>query len=286
MFLAAVGAKAGEASAGRQMPSHWGSRRLNIFTTSSPTGSECLPGVGVAEAGRYLARPESRGFLAATSGFAQGRGLGRHDRRGLDLRGGVLGGAERRLHAEAPRPLPRRGQRLRHLDPGRGEHARRLDLEGRPRLPRASSSPRSTAATSSPPTTRCSGPSPTAASGRARPSSTPTSSAPTRTPSPTTTGSTGPRRSGRRTPSSTRSGGWRRSSSTHGILDAAGLAALKAEVDAEVTAATDAAIASPQPGADELFAHVYSPDVDPTSRGLRHRGRARRSPGTRRRWST
>ncbi|MCL4810556.1 MAG: dehydrogenase, partial [Thermoanaerobaculia bacterium] len=43
MLLTAVGAMAGEASAGRQMPSHWGSRRLNIFTTSSPTGSECLP---------------------------------------------------------------------------------------------------------------------------------------------------------------------------------------------------------------------------------------------------
>ena len=71
MLLTAVGAKAGEASAGRQMPSHWGSRRLNIFTTSSPTASECLPGVGVAEAGRYLARPESRGFLGATSGFSR-----------------------------------------------------------------------------------------------------------------------------------------------------------------------------------------------------------------------
>jgi 2-oxoisovalerate dehydrogenase E1 component len=71
MLQTAVGAKAGEASAGRQMPSHWGSRRLNIFTTSSPTGSECLPGVGVAEAGRFLERPESRPFLAATSGFAK-----------------------------------------------------------------------------------------------------------------------------------------------------------------------------------------------------------------------
>ena len=71
MLLTAVGAKAGEASAGRQMPSHWGSRRLNIFTTSSPTASECLPGVGAAEAGRFLARPESRGFLSATSGFGK-----------------------------------------------------------------------------------------------------------------------------------------------------------------------------------------------------------------------
>ena len=63
MLLTAVGAKAAEASAGRQMPSHWGSRRLNIFTTSSPTGSECLPGVGAAEAGRFLARPGVEGLL-------------------------------------------------------------------------------------------------------------------------------------------------------------------------------------------------------------------------------
>ncbi len=59
MFLQAVGAAADPASGGRQMPSHWGSPRLNIFTTSSPTGSECLPGVGAAEAGRYLLRPDT-----------------------------------------------------------------------------------------------------------------------------------------------------------------------------------------------------------------------------------
>ncbi len=41
------------------MPSHWGSARLNVFSTSSPTGSECLPGVGAAEAGRFLLRPDA-----------------------------------------------------------------------------------------------------------------------------------------------------------------------------------------------------------------------------------
>jgi 2-oxoisovalerate dehydrogenase E1 component len=71
MFLAAFGSKDGEASAGRQMPSHWGSRKLNIFTTSSPTGSECLPGVGAAEAGRFLARPDAAGRVGGSAGAAR-----------------------------------------------------------------------------------------------------------------------------------------------------------------------------------------------------------------------
>jgi 2-oxoisovalerate dehydrogenase E1 component len=43
------------------------------------------------------------------------------------------------------------------------------------------------------------------------------------------------------------------------------LAAIAADVDAVVLAATDDALAQPQPGADTVYDYVYSPDVDPTS---------------------
>ncbi len=54
MFLQAFGSAEDRQSGGRQMPSHWSSPKLHIVATASPTGTHYVQAVGCAEATRLL----------------------------------------------------------------------------------------------------------------------------------------------------------------------------------------------------------------------------------------
>ena len=116
MFLGSVGAKDDPASGGRQMPSHWSNPRLNIPSASSAVATQCLHGIGVAEAGRLYERLDA--IPDRASKFQRDEVTLITIGEGIDQRRRILGVAEHRVHARTPRAVSGRRQRLRDLHAG------------------------------------------------------------------------------------------------------------------------------------------------------------------------
>ena len=133
MFLQAVGARDDPASGGRQMPSHWGHKRINIVSQGSPTGTQCLQAVGCAEAGRFYERlsaiPGREGRYQPDEVVYVSSG------EGATAEGEFWESLNTACGKRLPVVYLIRGQRLRHLGAGGGADARRRHLQDRPVVP-------------------------------------------------------------------------------------------------------------------------------------------------------
>ncbi len=74
MLLQAVGAASDPSSGGRQMPSHWSSPELHIFTGSSPTGTQFVQAMGSADAKKYVNRNSDEITFVSTGEGATSEG--------------------------------------------------------------------------------------------------------------------------------------------------------------------------------------------------------------------
>ena len=274
MLLAAVGSKDDPNSGGRQMPSHWGIKALNIVSGSSATGMKALHAVGSADASviydRVTAIPDRDAKYHADEVVVR---LGR---RWDDERGRVLGIDEHGLHAAAARAVSDRRQRLRHLRSSRIPDTRRRHLAPAAIVSRICTSSPSTARTFSPASRPCATPSRTCARARDRQSSTRTSRVRTRTrySDDETLYKTPAEREAeaRRDPISEDG---RRIFVANGIADGIDLAAMLAEIDAELNEAAKQALEAPKPS---RRARRRSGSTRPTSIRPRRRSTRRRGP--------
>jgi 2-oxoisovalerate dehydrogenase E1 component alpha subunit len=72
VFFGLFGKKDDPSSGGRQMPAHWSSRRLNIFTGSSPIATQILHAAGAAYSRRYKGEDAVVGTWFGEGGTSEG----------------------------------------------------------------------------------------------------------------------------------------------------------------------------------------------------------------------
>jgi 2-oxoisovalerate dehydrogenase E1 component alpha subunit len=72
IFLGLFGKKEDPSSGGRQMPAHWGSKKLNIITGSSPIATQVLHAAGIAYSKKYKKEDSVVGTWFGEGGTSEG----------------------------------------------------------------------------------------------------------------------------------------------------------------------------------------------------------------------